>query len=215
MRWCLDFRRLNAVTRKDAFPLPLISDCIESLAGNRYMSTLDMASGYWQIEIHPDDREYTAFITWFGLFEHKRMSMGLCNAPSTFQRAMDLVLRGLAWKTVLAFLDDDLALGQDLKTTSRTFGRFLERFRGYNPSLFSPKFCSLPKESTFLGLSFRLYHQSGRGQEGNQHPSFAPECGVRSSKSMFHSEGEAARVRYGSGSTKARGQCHHYSLQRH
>ena len=67
MRWCLDFRRLNAVTKKDAFSLPLISDCIESLAGNRYMSTLDMASGYWQIEIHPDDREYTAFITRFGL----------------------------------------------------------------------------------------------------------------------------------------------------
>ena len=113
VRWCLDFRRMNAVTKKDALPLPLISDCIESLAGNRYMSTLDMASGYLQIEIHPDDREYTAFITRFGLFEHKRMSMGLCNAPSTFQRAMDLVLRGLAWKTVLAFLDDDLALGQD------------------------------------------------------------------------------------------------------
>ena len=67
VRWWLDFRRLNAVTKKDAFPIPLISNCIESLAGNRYMSTLDMASGYWQIEIHPDDREYTAFITRFGL----------------------------------------------------------------------------------------------------------------------------------------------------
>ena len=65
VRWCLDFRRLNAVTKKDAFSLPLISDCIESLAGNWYTSTLDMASGYWQIEIHPDDREYSAFITRF------------------------------------------------------------------------------------------------------------------------------------------------------
>ena len=87
---CLDFRKLNAVTKKDAFPLPLISDCIDSLAGNKYMSTLDMASGYWQIERHPDDREKTAFITRFGLFEHRRMSFGLCNAPSTFQRAMNL-----------------------------------------------------------------------------------------------------------------------------
>ena len=115
VRWWLDFRRLNAVTKKHAFSLPLISDCIESLAGNWYMSTLDMASGYWQIEIHPDDREYTAFITRFGLFEHKHMSMGLCNVPSTFQRAMDLVLRGLTWKTVLAFLDDVLVLGQDFE----------------------------------------------------------------------------------------------------
>ena len=68
VRWCLDFRRLNAVTKKDAFSLPSISDCIESRAGNRYMSRLDMASGYWQIEIHPDGREYTALITRFGLF---------------------------------------------------------------------------------------------------------------------------------------------------
>ena len=125
VRWCLDFRRLNAVTKKDAFPLPLISDCIESLAGNRYMSTLDMTSGYWQIEIHPDEREYTAFITRFGLFEHKRMSMGLCNAACTFQRAMDLVLRGLTWKTTLAFLDDVLVLGHDFEDhLKKTFGRF-------------------------------------------------------------------------------------------
>ena len=63
--WCLDFWKLNAVMKKDAFPLPLILDCIDSLARNEYMSTLNMALGYWQIEIHPDDLEKTAFITLF------------------------------------------------------------------------------------------------------------------------------------------------------
>ena len=145
VRWWLDFRRLNAVTKKDAFSLPLISDCIESLAGNWYMSTLDMASGYWQIEIHPDDREYTTFITRFGLFEHKRSSMGLCNAPSTFQHAMDLVLRGLTWKTVLAFLDDVLVLGQDFEDHLKNLREVLELFRGYIPKL-KPKKCVLFRE---------------------------------------------------------------------
>ena len=82
-----------------------------------YMSILDLAAGYWQIDIAPEDRKKTAFITKYGLYEHRRMSMGLCNAPSTFQRAMNLVLRGLTWKTVLAFLDDILVLGKSLRTT--------------------------------------------------------------------------------------------------
>jgi hypothetical protein len=115
VRWCIDFRKLNAVTKKDAFPLPLISDCLDALAENIFMSTLDMASGYWQIMIHPDDREKTAFITRYGLYEHVRMSFGLCNAPSTFQRVINLVLRGLTWNTVLAFLDDVLVLGKNFE----------------------------------------------------------------------------------------------------
>jgi hypothetical protein len=128
VRWCIDYRKLNAVTKKDAYPLPLISDCVDALSGNTFMSTLDMASGYWQIVIRPEDREKTAFITKFGLYEHIRMSFGLCNAPSTFQRAINLVLRGLTWRTVLAFLDDVLVLGRDfddhLKNLEEMFVRF-------------------------------------------------------------------------------------------
>jgi len=151
VRWCLDFRKLNAVTKKDAFPLPLISDCLDALAGNTYMSTLDMASGYWQIEIRPEDREKTAFITRFGLFEHRRMSFGLCNAPSTFQRAINLVLRGLTWKTVLAFLDDVLILGRDFSDHLFNLREVLERFRLYNLKL-KPKKCVLFRtKAKFLG----------------------------------------------------------------
>jgi len=151
VRWCIDFRKLNAVTKKDAFPLPLISDCLDSLAENKYISTLDMASGYWQIEIHPEDREKTAFVTRFGLFEHRRMSFGLCNAPSTFQRTMNLVLRGLTWKTVLTFLDDILVLGEDFASHFNNLREVLERFHQHNLKL-KPKKCILFRtETKFLG----------------------------------------------------------------
>ena len=89
LRYCVDFWKLNSVTWKDAFPIPLIEECLDHLEGNLYFSTLDMASGYWQINTEPEDRHKTAFITRYGLFEHVRMAQGLCNAPATYQRAMN------------------------------------------------------------------------------------------------------------------------------
>lgn len=151
VRWCLDYRKLNSVCKKDAFPLPLISDCLDSLSENVFMSTLDMASGYYQIMIHPDDREKTAFITRYGLFEHTRMSFGLCNAPSTFQRAMGLVLRGLTWNTVLAFLDDVLVLGKNFEDHLQNLEEVLCRFREHNFKL-KPKKCAMfRRKAKFLG----------------------------------------------------------------
>ena len=82
VRYCIDYRCLNSKAKKDLFPLPSISQCMDQLSGNQYFSTLDMASGYWQIEIDEKDRHKTAFITKFGLFGHKRMAFGLCNAPA-------------------------------------------------------------------------------------------------------------------------------------
>nr|KAG5699813.1 hypothetical protein BaRGS_013533 [Batillaria attramentaria] len=151
VRWCLDFRKLNEVTLKDAFPLPLISECLDTLSGNTYMSTLDMAAGYWQLEIHPEDRHKTAFLTKYGLFEFVRMPFGLCNAPSTFQRAINLVLRGLTWKTVLAFLDDVLVLGRDFEDHLNNLREVLGRFRRHRLKL-KPKKCALFRTRVkFLG----------------------------------------------------------------
>ena len=139
------------MTIKDAYPLPLISNMLDTLQGNVFMSSLDLAAGYWQIDIAPEDREKTAFITKYGLFEHVRMSMGLCNAPSTFQRAMNLVLRGLTWKSVLAFLDDVLVLGKNFDDHLNNLREVLERFRHNNLKL-KPKKCSLfQTEIKFLG----------------------------------------------------------------
>ena len=91
VHWCVDYRALNKVTQKDAYPLPLIEECLDSLSGVKFMSTLDMNSGYYQFLVAAKDQHKTAFLTKLGLFEFCSMAMGLCNAPATFQRAMQLV----------------------------------------------------------------------------------------------------------------------------
>ena len=104
-RMCIDYRKLNAVTRKDAYPLPRIDDALNALSGSKWFSTLDLISGYWQVEKGKTDQEKSAFCTSEGLFEFKVMPFGLCNAPATFERLMDLVLAGLQWSTRLVYLD--------------------------------------------------------------------------------------------------------------
>ena len=120
LRFCVDYRKLNEVTVKDAYPLPRIDDALDSLANATVFSTLDLASGYWQVEVDPKDRPKTAFATRQGLFEFNVLSFGLCNAPSTFQRLMDLVLADLQWTTCLVYLDDIIVFG-------RTFSEHLNR----------------------------------------------------------------------------------------
>ena len=99
--FCVDYRKLNDVTSKDAYPLPRIDATLDMLAGLKWFSTLDLLSGYWQVEVAEEDRHKTAFCTTEGLFEFKVMPFGLCNTPVTFQRLMDLVLAELQWSLVL------------------------------------------------------------------------------------------------------------------
>lgn len=151
VRYCIDFRRLNSLTVKDAFPLPLIEDCMDTLAGTQFFSTLDLASGYYQIELDEVSQKKTAFITRYGLFEHTRMGFGLCNAPATFQRAMNLVLRGLTWKDVLAYIDDVMVLGKSFEEHLDNLRACLLRFRQNHLKL-KPKKCVLfQTEVEFLG----------------------------------------------------------------
>ena len=97
---------LNSVTRKDAYPIPRIDDTIDTLSGSKFFTTLDLASGYWQVPVDDDDKEKTAFATPSGFHQFEVMPFGLCNAPSTFERLMDRVLRGLQWHVCLVYLDD-------------------------------------------------------------------------------------------------------------
>ena len=151
VRYCVDYRSLNKKTVKDLFPLPSISQCLDQLSGNMYFSTLDMASGYWQIKVDPRDRHKPAFITKFGLFEHQKMAFGVCNAPATFQRVMQFVLRGLTWTKLLSYLDDVIILGKDFEDHLSNLETTLTRFRKYNLKL-KPKKCSLfQTETLFLG----------------------------------------------------------------
>ena len=120
VRFCVDYRALNKITRKDVYPMPRIDDALDSLQGAEYFSSLDLRSGYWQIPMHEDDKEKTAFSTPDGLYEFNVMPFGLCNAPATFERMIDTVLRGLKWKTCLCYLDDIVIF-------SSTFHQHLQR----------------------------------------------------------------------------------------
>ena len=121
-RFCIDYRALNNVTKKDAYPLPRIDDTLDSLGGAKYFSTLDLQSGYWQVDVDSQSRDKTAFSTPFGLYQFKRMPFGLTNAPATFQRLMAVVLRGLTPMMCLVYLDDIIVF-------STTFQEHVERLR--------------------------------------------------------------------------------------
>ena len=122
MRFCVDYRKLNAVTIKDKYPLPRIDDALAMLRGNMWFSGMDVATGYWQIPVHPDDRAKTAFITDDGLFEFNVMSFGLTNGPATFQRYIDAAMSGLKWNCLLVYIDDIIVF-------SGTFEEHLEALR--------------------------------------------------------------------------------------
>ena len=105
-RFCVDYRIVNAITHHDAHPLTRIDATLDSLAGSTLFTTLDLASGYWQVEVSPEDKEKTAFSTPYGHFEFNVMPFGLTNAPATFQRLMQCVLAGISGEVCLGYLDD-------------------------------------------------------------------------------------------------------------
>lgn len=126
-RFCIDYRRLNEATTKDVYPLPRIDDTLDALGGAKYMSTLDLASGYWQIPMAKDSVEKTAFVTHDGLFEYTRMPFGLTNAPATFQRHLDGVLAGLKWQCCLVYIDDIIIYSNTFEDHIRDLRFVLQR----------------------------------------------------------------------------------------
>jgi len=106
LRFCVDYRLLNVVTKKDSCPLPRMDEGIDSLGEATIFSTLDCNAGYWQVDIAPEDREKTAFVCHEGAYQYKRMPFELTNAPATFQRALDIILSAVKWQSCLIYLHD-------------------------------------------------------------------------------------------------------------
>ena len=105
IRLCINYRKLNSVSKRDAYPMPRIDDLIDDIGGAKFTTTLDLAKGYLQVPVRETDRPKTAFTTPQGLYQFRVMLFGLQGAPATFQRMMDSLLRGLR-KFTAVYLDD-------------------------------------------------------------------------------------------------------------
>ena len=141
-RFCVDYRALNSVTKRDLYPLPRCDDILESLSGAQWFSHLDLLRGYWQIDVAEKDREKTAFATLGGLYQFRKLSFGLTNAPAGFMRAMHLILRGLCWSDCLVYLDDIIVFGRTLQEYRERLSLVLSRLTEAGLKI-NPKKCKL------------------------------------------------------------------------
>ena len=151
IRFCVDYRKLNSLTRKDAYPLPRIDDILNALGGADWFCTMDLASGYWQIKMREEDKPKTAFVTRKGLFQFKVMPFGLSNAPATFQRLMEKVLMGLQWQKCLVYLDDIIVFGKDFDETLVNLECVMERLKQAGLKLKPSKCWWFQKSVKYLG----------------------------------------------------------------
>jgi hypothetical protein len=151
VRVCIDYRRLNAVTKQDAFPLPRTQDCLDAVAGAKFFSTMDLTAGYHQIPVKKKDIPKTAFVTKSGLYEFITMPMGLTSAGSTFQRVMELALMGLQWETCLIYLDDVIVFANSFDEHVQRLLAVMTRISDAGLKL-KPEKCHLfQKQVEFLG----------------------------------------------------------------
>ena len=148
LRFCIDYRKLNEVTKADTFPLPKIDDLLDQLGKSKYFSTLDLKSGYWQIKVHPSSQEKT---THQGLFEFRVMPFGLMNAPAAFQRLMQQVLMGLNTESaadfVAVYLDDILIFSETFQDHMKHLKTVLQRLEQVTLKLNPKKCCFGCKDS--------------------------------------------------------------------
>jgi len=119
IRLCIDYRKVNAATRKEVYPFPRADDTLDMLRGARVFSKIDCAAGYWQVPMHSADKAETAFVTSDGQYQFNVMPFGLVNAPATFQRMMDAILAGIKWTFCMVYFDDIIIFSPDMLTHLR------------------------------------------------------------------------------------------------
>lgn len=150
-RMCIDFRRLNQYTQKDAISLPRTDDVLEALGGAQWFSCLDLASGYWQMPVKEEDKPKTAFSTHRGQFQWRVMPFGLTNGPASFTRLMNLALSGLTWTHCLVYLDDIIIWGSTFEEHLHRLRLVFDRIQAAGLKLKPTKCQFLKREVTFLG----------------------------------------------------------------
>ena len=159
LRFCIDFRKLNSLTVKDSHPLPCICETLESLTGAAHYSTFDMNSGFWQVPMDEESKQYTAFtLGCMGLYKCESMPFGLCNAPPTFQRLMQNCLGELNLTYCLIYLDDVIVFSdtpeEDLRRMCVVFDLLCEHGLKLKPSK-----CEVSK----LEINYLAHHVSQKG----------------------------------------------------
>ncbi len=161
VRFCVDYRKVNAVSKFDAYPMPRVDELLDRLGAARFYSTLDLTKGYWQIPLSPLSKEKTAFTTPFGLHQFVTLPFGLFGAPATFQRLMDKVLRPHS-AYAAAYLDDIIIHSNDWQ-------RHMEHLRAVLRSLrvagltANPRKCAIGRVEVWY-LGFHLGHGQVRPQ---------------------------------------------------
>ena len=152
LRFCIDYRRLNNITVKDAYALPRIEETLDALRGSSWFSTLDLKSGYWQVDIEESDKSKTAFtVGSLGFFECNRLAFGLTNSPATFQRLMQRVLGDLHLKTCLVYIDDVVVFSKSVEEHIQRLREVLSRLREAGLKLKPSKCELLQRRLKYLG----------------------------------------------------------------
>jgi hypothetical protein len=150
---CIDYRQLNKVTIPDKFPVPNLSDSIFGLYGTKFFTRLDLIKGYYQIPINSESRQFTAFSTTKNHWQFKRLSFGLRNAPSAFQREIQAVLSSLPSNKVIVYIDDILIMGSTFTEHLSLVSKVLHTLKSYNIKIKSSKCDFFRSQVEFLGHS--------------------------------------------------------------
>jgi len=150
-RFCVDYRWLNNITKKDAYPLPRMEDCLDFLGAAQVFTSLDCNAGYWQVPLPKKDQEKTAFTTHCGIYHWLSMPFGLTNAPATFQRALDIILSGLKWQICLVYLDDVIIFSAIAEQHLKDVDTVLHRLREAGVALNLEKCTWISDEVQYLG----------------------------------------------------------------
>ena len=139
-RMCVDYRKLNADTIKDNYPLPLVADALDTCAGSKWFSSVDLFSGYHLLPMDEESIPKTAFISHCGLFEYLVLPFGLTSAPAKFQKLMDRILGSLKWTSCFVYLDDVVVFARDFAEHQVRLEKVLQALDSVNLKL-NPKKC--------------------------------------------------------------------------